>query len=178
MKILFYISILITLFSCSNIEPDKSKDYLTSNNLDIGSGLELPSPWRIEYKEVSKGPLERGKLFYENDIVMSFHLNLRLSDNTLTPDNTIITDTVSSSLKKDTIIFNWFEKDKVQFITVKNIYTYASGPSKDYSLWGELKNHDKRKKELQTLFIKIRDNEIQQMFRTDSLLIRNIIELE
>ncbi len=179
MKTIFYILVFTLLISCDDGETERKSGYITITDLNLGYGLELNAPWKVYYKECQKCSLTRGKFFYKNDHVMSFQLNLRLVNNTITPDKWIIADTVSSSLKRDTLIFHWYEKDELQFITVKEIHHNGIRQTEEiYSLWGELNNHFSRKREIQTLFIKIRDHEIRRMFRHDSTLLRNLYKVK
>lgn len=176
--IVLVIVTVFILFGCKeNTSNNMNSDNDVSDTLRIGKGLRLETPFDVEYDYAAKGPLVKGGIFHEDQLIYTFGLNVNLADDTLKPDQWIISDTVSTSFRKDTLIFNWYKKDELDWIGVKHIYTHASSTSSQYSIHGYSRLGKSKRKELAYLFSEMRKTELADFFDHDSLLINKIVEL-
>lgn len=176
---LFILAIAAIIVGCDQNPVDNSNnDGYSSDTLQIGNGLRLEKPFRVEYDLSNKGPLDKGRILYQDEIIYSFRLNLNLVNDTVEPNKWILSDTVSTSLRKDTIIFNWYRDQGLDWITIKFIYTHASGVHSQYSIHGYSKIGESKQKELTYLYSEMRRTELEDFFDQDSILIRNIVELK
>ena len=177
--IFFILAFVIITLGCDQKPVDSTNnDEYSSGTLRIGNGLRLETPFKVEYDLSKKGPLNKGRILHGDKIIYSFRLNFNLVNDTLPPDEWIISDTVSTSLRKDTIIFNWYRKHELDWITIKHIYTHASGISSQYSIHGHSKFGNSEQEELTYLFSEMRRTELEDFFDHDSVLIRNIVEIK
>lgn len=154
-----------------------SEEYEDSTDtLFIGDGLHFEKPYRIEYEKTEKGLLDEGKIFFGDSILYSFQLEINLVNDSINPDKWFIQDTVITTFRKDTMIFNWYRKNGFDWITAKYIYTHAFNTKRQYSIWGYSKYGEEFKDELSFLYSEIRRIELVDFFDHDSTLIRNIVE--
>lgn len=170
---------MVVLFGCNQKPVDNTNnDEYAADTLHIGNGLRLETPFKVEYDLTKKGSLDKGQILHDDKIIYSFRLNFNLVNDPIQPDKWIINDTVSTSLRKDTMIFNWYRQNELDWITVKYIYTHSSRSHSQYAIYGYSKLDKSKQEELSYLFSEIRRTELVDFFDHDSVLIKNIVELK
>jgi len=177
--IIFIFTITVLLMGCQEklVDNENSDGYAT-DTMRIGNGLRLEKPFKVEYDIPKKGSLDKGRILNGDKTIYSFRLNFNLVNDTIEPDKWILTDTVSTSLRKDTIVFNWYREQELDWITIKYIYTNASGVHSQYLIHGFSKSGNSKQEELTYLFSEMRRTALEDFFDHDSVLIRNIIEIK
>lgn len=178
-RLFFILAITVLLLGCKEklVDHKNSKRY-ASDTLQIGNGLRLETPFSVEYDLSRKEPLNKGRILHGEKIIYSFFLNINLVCDPIEPDNLILTDTVSTSLRKDTLIFNWYREQELDWITIKYIYTYASGVHSQYAIHGYSESGNSKREELAYLFSEMRRTALEAFFDHDSVLIRNFVEIK
>ncbi len=169
----------LTLMACQEDAAIETRsEVFVSDTLEVGAGVGLDKPFRVEYDRSNKGSSETGKVYFNEEILYAFRLNFNLIEDSIKADKWMIRDTVTTTLRKDTLVFHWYKRGHEDWITVRYTYTYASGLSSQYAIWGKSEIGNTHAQELSFLFSEIRRAELVDFFEHDSTLIRNIVALE
>lgn len=174
-QILFIIVTVLIFIGCdSNSRTHQNNNKIYSDTLKIGSGLKLKKPFVVEYDVNKSGTMEQGRICIGEKTLYTFRLNFNIAD-TIKLNQCVFTDTVSTSFRRDTLIFNWYKEGELNWLTVKSLTTHSAVPSDTYLIYGYSKPEQPDIDELKYLFSEIRRVTLANFFDYDSVLMKKII---
>ncbi|QNR24557.1 hypothetical protein [Croceimicrobium hydrocarbonivorans] len=166
-KLLILLIIIHGLSSCQEPLPmNLKRDMVQSDTLFIGAGIKLSPPYQIVYKPVNKIMLDQGRIYHNDSLFFSFDLGLRLVNENAEVDQWILRDTITSSLQKDTLIFNWYQANNVDWLSIQSSEGSLSD-SKHFIIYGSSPMGSTKHENLAFLFSEMRKAVLLDFFRLE-----------
>lgn len=170
MRVAVTLLLLVLLQACDEEVQQKPKDDIfISSHLEC-IDVELPEPWLIKYEVHKKEPYNKGRIYYNNEHILWFELNLPLVDDTLKKEF-IISDTLTSTLLKEKLIFQRYIQDSVKFLVVKSYDSEDN--SSHHHLWAQVNRKLTNDILLYELLSIIKRKEVKSMLNREDTLISN-----